>query len=278
MKNLRIDSHQHFWKYDSAKHSWMNEEMGILKTDFLPVHLVPLLQICNINGCVAVQASQTEEENEFLLNLASTNDCIKGIVGWVDLRAKNLEERLEYYQQFSKIKGFRHIIHDEPALDFMLQPAFLRGVSALKKFDFTYDILIFAAHLPNTIAFIKALPQQAFVIDHLAKPLIKKQIIGDWQKYMTAIASYKNVFCKISGMVTEADWKNWKKDDFNNYLDAAVETFGIDRIMYGSDWPVCTLAAQYKEQFDIVKDYFLSFSEAEQAQVFGGNATKFYKL
>ncbi len=274
----KIDSHQHFWQYDSAMHGWMNDEMMVLKTDYLPKDLEPFLEKCDLDGCIAVQANQAEVENEFLLSLANQYDFIKGIVGWIDLRAENLSERLEYYQQFPKIKGFRHVIHDEPELDFMLQSAFLKGVSQLNQFGYTYDILIFAAHLPNTLEFIKTLPNQPFVIDHIAKPNIKKGEIDTWKKQLKEVATFENVHCKISGMVTEADWQNWKKEDFTKYLDAVVEAFGTNRIMYGSDWPVCTLAAKYEQQFNIVKDYFSSFSTSEQEHFFGGNASKFYQL
>jgi L-fuconolactonase len=278
MQNPKIDSHQHFWQYDPAKHGWMNEDMGILKTDYLPPDLKPLLKNCDLDGCIVVQANQTEEENEFLLDLTDKNDFIRGIVGWVDLRAENISERLEYYRKFPKIKGFRHVIHDEPELDFMLQPSFLRGVALLNKYGFTYDILIFAEHLGNTLKFVKNSPNQPFVIDHLAKPNIKKGEIEMWKKNLKSIAEYENVYCKISGMVTEADWSSWQKTEFTKYLDIVVEAFGTNRIMYGSDWPVCTLAANYEQQFSIVKDYFSSFSQTEQNLFFGTNASKFYHL
>lgn len=278
MQNPKIDSHQHFWQYDPAKHGWMNEDMGILKTDYLPPDLKPLLKNCDLDGCIVVQANQTEEENEFLLDLADKNDFIRGIVGWVDLRAENVSERLEYYRQFPRIKGFRHVIQDEPELDFMLQPSFLNGVSLLNSYDFTYDILIFAEHLGNTLKFVKNSPNQPFVIDHIAKPYIKKGEIEMWKKHLKSIAEHENVYCKISGMVTEADWSSWQKEEFTKYLDIVVEAFGTNRIMYGSDWPVCTLAANYKQQFSIVKDYFSSFSQTEQNLFFGTNASKFYHL
>ena len=277
METQRIDSHQHFWYYDPTKHVWMDDRMDIIKRDFLPNDLLPHLQKANLDGCIAVQANQAEVENEFLLGLAENFNFIKGIVGWVDLRAENVEERLEYYQQFSKIKGFRHVIHDEPELDFMLDKNFMRGISKLKKYDFTYDILIFEKHLPNTIKFVEAFPEQSFVIDHIAKPLIKQQITEDWASNLKKVANFENVYCKISAMTTEADWKNWKKEDFTKYLDVVVEAFGTERIMYGSDWPVCQLAATYEAQYDIVKDYFSSFSQNEQDDFFGGNASKFYK-
>jgi L-fuconolactonase len=278
MKTQRIDSHQHFWHYDPAKHIWMNEQMGILKTDYLPSDLEPLLKSCGLDGCIAVQANQAEIENEFLLELAEKNDFIKGIVGWVDLRAENIEERLAYYQQFSKIKGFRHVIHDEPDLGFMLQPSFIKGVSMLKNYGYTYDILIFPEHLPNTLKFVEAMPEQQFVVDHIAKPDIKWGEIEVWRKQIKKVASFENVHCKISGMVTEAEWQFWKQSDFTKYLDVIVKSFGINRVMYGSDWPVCTLAAKYEQQYNIVKDYFSKFSPSEQELFFGVNATKFYSL
>jgi L-fuconolactonase len=278
MNQNYVDAHQHFWQYDPAKHVWMSEKMGVLKHDFAPTDLEPLLQNCGLSGCVAVQANQAEVENTFLLGLAEQHPIIKGIVGWVDLQADNVEERLAYYQQFPKIKGFRHVIHDEPDRDFMLRPAFLRGISLLKKYGYTYDILIFPEHLSNTLKLVKAFPEQQFVIDHIAKPSIKRGTIKAWQKGLKAIAAHENVSCKISGMVTEADWTNWKQDDFSPYLAQVVEMFGIDRIMYGSDWPVCTLAGTYENMFSIVKNYFSTFSASEQQKFFGGNATKFYNL
>lgn len=278
MNSIRIDAHQHFWNYDPAKHIWMNEQMGALKTDYLPSDLEPLLKNCGLDGCVAVQANQAEVENEFLLDLANQFDFIKGIVGWVDLQPYDVVERLSYYQQFPKIKGFRHVIHDEPDIDFMHRAAFMSGLLQLKSFNYTYDLLIFPKHLPNTIELLKVFNQQLFVIDHIAKPNIKNGEIDTWKKHLKEVASFENVYCKISGMVTEADWSAWKKADFTKYLDAVVEAFGINRIMYGSDWPVCTLAAPYEAQFSIVKDYFSSFSRTEQDNFFGGNASKFYKI
>ena len=285
MASQFIDAHQHFWHYDPAKHLWMGEKMGILKKDYLPTDLEPLLKNSGLGGCVAVQANQAEEENTFLLALAEKHDFIKGIVGWVDLQSPNVEERLAYYSQFSKIKGFRHVLHDESDINFMLRPAFLKGISLLKKYGFTYDVLIFPNHLSNTLKLVKAFPEQPFVIDHIAKPPIKKGTISvgipsekQWQKALKAVADHKNVSCKISGMVTEADWTHWQQADFTPYIDAVVELFGIDRIMYGSDWPVCTLAATYEKQFAIVKHHFSTLSETEQEKFFGGNAIQFYNL
>ncbi len=274
----RTDSHQHFWKYNPATHVWMSDAMGILKKDYGPEDLEPLLQSCELNGCVAVQASQTEAENDFLLALANEHSIIKGIVGWVDLQAENVKERLAYHKQFNAIKGFRHVIHDEPGIDFMLQPVFINGVKALNDFGFTYDVLIFSKHLMNTVAFVKQLPDQPLVIDHIAKPDIKNNQFDDWKKDLAAVAVFPNVYCKISGMVTEAIWRQWKKDDFTKYLDAVVELFGTERILYGSDWPVCTLSASYAEQYNIVDDYFSAFTKTEEDSFFGLNAKRFYDL
>jgi L-fuconolactonase len=278
MKTQRIDSHQHFWQYSPARHTWMSEDMASLKANFLPADLEPHLQACSLDGCVAVQADQSEDENAFLLNLATKYDVIKGIVGWVDLQAGDLEERLVYYQQFPVMKGFRHVLQDEAQRDFMLRPAFMRGVAMLKKHGYAYDILVFTDQLPHTLKFVEAFPNQRFVIDHLAKPLIKQQVVGEWQAGMAKIAAYENVYCKISGLVTEADWQNWRAKDFTAYLDIVVNLFGPDRIMYGSDWPVCQLAASYQAQFDLVKAYFSSFSPTEQTKLFGENAIRFYQL
>jgi L-fuconolactonase len=274
----RIDSHQHFWKYDSLQHTWMNDDMTILKKDFGIADLEPLLNSCNLNGCVAVQASQSEPENDFLLQLAQQSQIIKGIVGWVDLQSATVEERLNYYTQFSTIKGFRHVIHDEVDLDFMLRPKFLNGIGLLKKFGYTYDILIFQSHLTNTLKFIQQFPEQLFVIDHIAKPSIKNNQLIDWKTQLAAVAAYPNVYCKISGMVTEANWKQWQNADFKIYIDTVVDLFGTNRIMYGSDWPVCTLSATYQQQYNIVQEYFATFSKAEQDSFFGLNATQFYNL
>jgi L-fuconolactonase len=274
----RIDSHQHFWQFDPVRDSWINEDMSVIQKDFLPENLKPVLEQNGFEGCVVVQSDQSEVENEFQLNNAAKHDFIKGVVGWVDLRSASVEERLVYYSQFEKMKGFRHVLQGEKDRAFMLQPSFMNGISLLKKYNFTYDILIFIDQLPYSLELVKSFPQQSFVIDHIAKPSIKVKNIAEWQKDMQAIARQQNVYCKISGMVTEADWKQWKKEDFTSYMDVVVEAFGTGRIMYGSDWPVCLVAGSYEKVVGIVKDYFSSFSETEQELFFGGNAIKFYNL
>ena len=275
---IAIDSHQHFWNYSPQRQVWMSAEMAVLKRDFLPDDLLPLLKQCSIQGCVAVQASQTEEENAFLLALAGQHDFIKGVVGWVDLQSTEVEQRLAYYANSKKMKGFRHIIHDEQDVDFMLRPDFMRGIGLLNQFGFTYDILIYPKHLTNTLTLIRKFPDQPFVIDHIAKPIIRENKIADWKRDLEAIAGCENVYCKISGMVTEAKWHDWRKEDFTPYLDAVIEMFGTDRLMYGSDWPVCNLSTTYPNMFGIVFDYFSHFSKTERERIFGENATKFYRL
>ena len=275
---LRIDSHQHFWIYNPERQNWMTDEMGVLKKDFVPADLSALLAECSIEGSVAVQASQAEVENEFLLDLASKSSLIKGVVGWVDLQSSTVTERLSYYSTQKKIRGFRHVIHDEPDINFMLRPSFLRGIRALRAYEFTYDLLIYPVHLPNALQLVRQFPEQPFVIDHIAKPNIGKGQLFEWKKHLAALAGIPNVSCKISGMVTEARWKNWKQTDFLPYLDTIVELFGTKRILYGSDWPVCTLSASYWETYGIVKTYFDAFSRGEQDDFFGGNAIRFYGL
>jgi L-fuconolactonase len=275
---MRIDSHQHFWKYHPVKDAWISDEMKVIQRDFLPADLLPLLKAKCIDGCVSVQADQSEEETHFLLQLAKENDFIKGVVGWIDLRAENLEARLEYFSQYKKLKGFRHIVQAEPEDEFMLQEDFCTGISKLAKYNFTYDLLILPKHLPYATAMVKRFPQQSFVIDHLAKPDFKQIDFAIWEKEIRAIAACPNVMCKVSGLVTEADWNNWKKSDFTYCLDVVTEVFGIDRLMFGSDWPVSLLAASYGESSDIVEDYFSKFSNEEQDKFWGQNAIEFYHL
>lgn len=275
---MRIDSHQHFWKYNEVRDSWINDDMATIRQNFLPEDLKPVLQSNNIEGSVIVQSDQSKEENIFQLANALQHDFIKGVVGWIDLQADDVADHLSYYQQFNKMKGFRHILQGEQQRDFMLRPNFKRGVGLLKRFGFTYDILIFPDQLKYTVEFVQAFPDQPFVLDHLAKPYIKDQKIDDWKKDIKKLAAFENVCCKISGMVTESNWSQWTKNDFSPYLDVVVDSFGTKRLMYGSDWPVCLVAASYEEVIGIVKDFFSAFSQDEQDCIFGKNATGFYKL
>jgi len=275
---LRIDAHHHIWKYDPVRDAWITDEMVALKKDFLPGDFHVELLKNNFDGSVVVQTDQSEIENDFLLNVVARNDFIKGIVAWVDLQAKNLDDRLTFYHKFEKIKGFRHVLQSEADRALMLKPAFINGIAQLKKFGFTYDILIFADQLKFIPEFVAAFPDQKFVIDHIAKPAIRDGEIDDWKNDIKEVAKYENVFCKISGMVTEANWKNWKEEDLFPYMDAIVESFGTGRIMFGSDWPVCLVAASYEQVWRVVHEYFSAFSRSEQESVFGRNAIQFYNL
>lgn len=275
---MRIDSHQHFWKYNSVKDAWITDDMKVIQRNFLPVDLWPLLQLNNVDGCVAVQAEQSEDETDFLLQLAGENDWIKGVVGWVNLSAVNLEERLQHFSQYEKLKGFRHIVQAEPANDFLLSADFCKGIAQLSKYNFTYDILVFPRQLKYVPAFVAQFPQQVFVIDHLAKPDFIKADFEEWENAMKAVAAYPNVHCKVSGMVTEANWNTWTIEDFSYCLDVVTEAFGIDRLLFGSDWPVCLLAASYQETCNIVHRYFMQFSMEEQGKLWGKNAVDFYHL
>ena len=277
-KGMRIDAHQHFWKFDPIRDSWITNEMAVIQKDFLPKNFQTVLEKNNFDGSVLVQSDQSEKENEFQLTNAKQNDFIKGVVGWVDLQSNDIEERLAYYSSFKKIKGFRHVLQGEADRSCMLGPQFMEGLGKLEKFGFTYDILIYADQLKYIPEFVGAFMNQRFVIDHLAKPRIKEREISEWKKDIQKIARFENVCCKISGMVTEADWKNWKQDDFIPYIEAVIEAFGPNRIMYGSDWPVCLVAASYEQMLGIVEEYFSSFSETEQELFFGKNAIQFYNL
>lgn len=272
-----IDTHQHFWKYDPVNYSWINDEMQVIRKDFLPGDLAVVVNEHKLQGSVAVQADQTEAETDWLLKLAANNDFIQGVVGWIDLRSDSIEERLRHYAQFKKLKGFRHILQGEdPA--FMLQESFLNGISKLQQFGFTYDILIMPKHLDASLELVERFPEQKFIIDHVAKPYIKEGKIDEWKEGMEKLAAHQHVYCKISGMVTEADWKNWTAELLKPYIDVVVNSFGIDRIMYGSDWPVCLVASSYSKWLQTIKDYFASYSAEEQEKIFSGNAIKFYNL
>jgi len=274
----RIDAHQHFWKFDPVRDSWINEEMSVIQRDFLPADLQPVLQQNGLDGCVVVQSDQTEMENEFQLSNAAGFNFIKGVVGWIDLQSDDIEDRLAHYHGFNKMKGFRHVLQGEKDRALMLKPAFMNGISKLQQFDFTYDILIFPDQLKYAAELVAAFPDQKFVIDHIAKPNIKDHVAGTWKEDIAALAGFENVYCKISGMVTEAAWKGWTKDDFTPYMDTVVEAFKTNRIMFGSDWPVCLVAASYGEVLEIVTDYFDNFSENEKEKIFGQNAVQFYNL
>ena len=274
---MKIDAHNHFWKYDPVRDAWIGEGMEAIKRDFFPEDFAPVLAENGMDGCIAVQADQSENETQFLLDLANDHDFIKGVVGWIDLQADDIDSRLEKFESLHLLKGFRHIAQAE-ANDFLVSDKFLKGIASLSKTDFTYDILVFPPQLSAAVELVNRFPQQAFVLDHIAKPYIKKGAIDIWKKHIEKLATYEHVYCKLSGLVTEANWTNWAPEDFIPYLDVVVESFGIDRIMFGSDYPVCLIAASYGEVLGIIEGYFDSFSAGEKEKIFGKNATHFYKI
>ncbi len=273
-----IDSHQHFWNYEPKKHEWIDDSMSVIRRDFLPSDLKKVYQENNINGCVAVQADQTTVETDFLIQLSKENDFIKGIVGWVDLRSDVVESDLDKYSEFNSVKGFRHVVQGEPDHNFLLRKNFLRGISLLEKKHFTYDILIFPHQLGATLEFVKQFPNQKFVIDHIAKPYIKDGFYDGWAALIQEVAKQENVYCKVSGMITEADFNHWNPEQIHPYLNVVLEAFGADRIMFGSDWPVCLVAGNYGQVKQLITDFIADLSLAEQVNIMGLNAMKFYNL
>lgn len=275
---MRIDAHQHFWRYSPKEYEWIDDAMSSLQRDFLPQDLKPELDRTGFEGAIAVQARQTLEETRWLLQLAGAAPFILGVVGWVDLRSAEVDAQLSEFCANPKFVGVRHVVQSEPDDRFLLQPEFLRGIALLEDFDLTYDILVYPRHLPVATEFVKRFPRQRFVLDHMAKPFIKEGSIEQWRTHIRQLAQHPNVCCKLSGLVTEADWKNWKSADIQPYLDVAFEAFGSERLMIGSDWPVCTVAGSYTRVMNIVIEYLARYPEAMQNAVLGGNAAKFWRL
>jgi L-fuconolactonase len=273
---MKIDSHQHFWRYDAVRDAWITDSMAVLKRDFLPEHLAAEFAANGIDASIAVQVDQSENETMFLLDLAERNERIAGVVGWVDLSSPLVAERLEHFSHSSKLRGFRHIAQSETDDRFLARANFVKGVAQLRTFGFTYDILIYAKQLPAAIELVTRLPEQRFVVDHLAKPEIKSGKTSPWAVQMKELAQNKNVFCKLSGLVTEADWKHWKAGDFRPYLDVVFDAFGADRLMFGADWPVCLVAATYYQVKQLIEEYVKGFSQSDKEKIFGGNAVRFY--
>jgi L-fuconolactonase len=273
-----IDSHQHFWIYNPVEYDWIDEKMKRIRRDFLPDDLKRLINSTGVDGVITVQARQTIEETDWILKHASDNDFIKGVVGWLPLSDKGIEDFLEKYKDHQKLKGLRHVLQGEPDQEYMLRDDFNMGISLLNKYDLVYEILIFEQHLPVTIKFVDTHPDQVFILDHVAKPRIKNNIIEPWKKNIFELAKRDNVFCKISGMVTEADYRNWTVAQLYPYLDTVLEAFGPDRLMFGSDWPVCLVACEYIQWFNIVKDFISKLTDTEQDNILGLNAQRIYKL
>lgn len=274
---MRLDAHQHFWKYDQVSHSWITDEMKAIRRDFPPGDLFPLLEEAKIDGTIAVQADETLRETEYLLDLADQNNWIKAVVGWADLGGDQLEDVLDQFSSQKKLRGFREVLQSKEPEN-MLRKEFIRGIHKLGKRGYTYDILIFPEHLDASLQLVSKCPDQPFVIDHLAKPKIKDGEWKEWEKKMALLAERELVHCKLSGMVTEADLKKWKPEDLQPYLEIALELFGPKRLMFGSDWPVCLVAGEYEQVFEVVDRFTDSLSAGEKARVMGETATEFYGI
>ena len=275
---MRLDAHQHFWMYSPTDYGWSSDKMAALRRDFLPHDLEPLLAAEKFDGSIAVQARQTLEETRWLLELASQNDIVKGVVGWVDLRSPDLPAQLDQFARNPKLVGVRHVVQDEPNDDFMLRSDFRRGIARLRDYDLAYDILIYPRQLRAAVKLAGEFPEQRFVLDHIAKPQIAEGRMDTWDEGIRELAKADNVWCKLSGMVTEARWHEWKPEDFRPYLDIVMNAFGPARLMIGSDWPVCTASAPYSRTIGMVREYIAQLTPHEQQQILGQNCANFYRL
>jgi L-fucono-1,5-lactonase len=273
-----IDAHHHLWQYSPEEYPWMLDGMEKIRKDFLVPQLQDATRTAGVTGTVAVQARQTLEETEWLLNLADGTSLIRGIVGWVPLIEEDVAKRLEVFSANPKLRGLRHVLHDEQDDLYMLREDFNRGISLLKDFDLVYDILIFERHLPQTLEFVDRHPNQVFVLDHIAKPKIRNKILSPWDRGIAELARRENVYCKISGVVTEADWNNWSESDLRPYFDAVLQAFGPKRLMFGSDWPVIEVACEYGRWSRIVRGWISQQSNADQSAILAETAKKAYSL
>ena len=276
--NEAIDAHHHLWRYTPEEYGWIDDDMRALRRDFLPADLAAAMSAAGIDGTVAVQARQTMEETRWLLDLAEGSDAIRGVVGWAPIAGEDFPGVMEEFDGRAKLKGLRHVIQSERDENYILREDFNSGIRTMLGSGLVYDILIYERHLSQTIDFVDEHPRQAFVLDHVAKPLIAAGTLEPWAKRMRELGRRGNVWCKLSGMVTEADWKGWSAETLKPYLDAAVEAFGPARLMAGSDWPVCLVASGYAQWFEVLREYFAGFSEVERAWVFGGTAIEVYGL
>jgi L-fuconolactonase len=275
---LKIDAHVHFWRYDRAQYDWIDDSMAALQRDFLPAHVKPEMDRAGIDACIAVQARQSIQETRWLLELAEAHPFVVGVVGWVDLQADDVGAQIEQFGRYTRLVGLRHIVQSEPDDRFLLKPAFRRGISLVGELDLAYDILIYPKHLAVAAEFVNDFSGQRFVIDHLAKPGIRTSKMRDWEQGLRRLAECPQVFCKLSGLVTEADWRHWTPAQLRPYLDVAFDCFGPERLIAGSDWPVCTVAAEYVRTMAIVEDYLAGRPENERDAVLGGNAQRFWRL
>ena len=273
-----IDAHHHLWMYNTQDYGWMDDSMSVLKSNYLPDDLEAELKLSGVRGTVVVQARQNLEETRWLLELAEQYSFIHGVVGWLDLRSKDLDKELDEFASNPKLVGVRHVIHDETDDDFMLRPDFIRGIAQLEYYELIYDLLLFPRHLERAVQLVERFPRQGFVLDHLAKPMIKAGIMEPWKSDITRLAAYQNVWCKLSGMVTEADHKQWLYKDLQPYMEVVLESFGPERIMLGSDWPVCKLAAEYGEVMKTVQEFIEALSPGDQERILYQNAIDCYQL
>ncbi|MDJ0766927.1 MAG: amidohydrolase family protein [Myxococcota bacterium] len=272
---MRIDAHQHYWRYDQNRDTWITDEMSVLKRDYLPTDLNEHLSDQMMDGSILVQADQSIAETEFLLELAEYSSTAIGVVGWVDLVSEDIERQLDRFTQFEAFRGVRNIAQTEPD-DFLARDDVIEGIGKLRAYGLTYDILVYPEQLPSAIRLVQRLPDQPFVLDHIAKPSIRDSTLSPWSDLISELASHDNVWCKVSGLVTEANWRSWKPEDFRPYLDIVFSAFEPNRLMFGSDWPVCLLAASYDEVVGLVNDYSRHLSETDRRSLFGGTAQSFY--
>jgi L-fuconolactonase len=275
---MHIDAHQHFWIHNNREFGWIDDSMAALRRNFLPEDLNPELRASGLQGSVVVQTRQTLEETNWLLGLAEAHEWILGVVGWADLRGPDIRSQLKTLTAHRKLVGLRHIVQSEPDDRFLLRPEFLRGIEMLEDFDLAFDILIYTKHLPVADEFVRKFPRQRFVLDHMAKPPIRDRQIEAWASGIRRLSEVPNVFCKLSGLVTEADWRSWTREDILPYLDVALASFGPERLMIGSDWPVCLVAASYGNVIRMVKDYITERVPEHAADIMGGNAQRFWRL
>ncbi len=273
-----IDSHQHFWQVGRFDYPWMDSSVKVLYQDYLPSQLKPILDQNSVSKTVLVQASNSVEESRWLLRLAEQNPFIAGVVGWVDLRSREVELQLNELSADPKFKGVRHLVESEPEDDWLVQPEVLRGLQRLSNFDLTYDLLVHTRHLKYVPKVADACPDVRLVIDHMAKPPIASCSVTDWFNGLKPVAAHKNIYCKLSGLVTEANWSSWQTSDLRPFVEFALELFGPERLMFGSDHPVCLLAASYDRVLNCFQDILRDLSEIDRERVFASNATDFYRL
>lgn len=273
-----IDAHHHLWRYLPPGQPWMTDGMELLRRNFLVDDLRAVTADAGITGTIVVETERSIEETLWLSETAANDDLIRGIVGWAPLTHPEIALKLERMAHLPKLRGIRHPIHDEPDDQFVLREDFNRGIAALKQFNLRYDILIFEKHLAQTIQFVDRHPDQVFIVDHAAKPRIRDRALSPWKDRVSELGRRQNVYCKLSGMVTEADWNTWTDDVLSPYIEVVLEAFGPRRVMFGSDWPVVTLASSYKRWWGTVRNAIARLSPSEQKRILSATAIEAYGL